>query len=739
MTWNNIPEELRSLRQWVVAGPDKIPLNPQTGYPASVADPATWGTFELAASRGMSVGFVLTESDPFTIIDLDNKPERPLTEEQWDLHRRILDAFVSYTERSTSGLGYHIIVKGKVPAGVHTKDCVEVYSSGRYMICTGAVVRSAPITEYQTYLDHLYGEMKPTPVATLDTKSEVLSDQEVVAMAERAVNSDKYIALCQGKWQLLGYPSQSEADYALLSMLAFYSPSDEQCRRLFRMSALGKRDKALRGNNYLNRCLGKIRHKQEFYDPIDIDRLKKATEEAILSKTPRQVPKTHPLLPDHKDVTFPPGLIGEIADYILATAVRPVPEVALAAAITIVSGVVGRTYNISGTGLNQYLILIAKTGSGKEGAQMGIDKLITAVRPQVPMIDQFVGPGAFASGQALIRVLDERPCFVSVLGEFGLTLQQLCDPRASSPQVMLRKVLLDLYMKSGHTSMLRSSAYADTDKNTKTIRSPSVTILGESTPQAFFDNLSNHHIAEGLIPRFTIMEYRGKRPPRNQHANVAPSSELVGRFSRLVVIALTTANNRQVCYVQKDPQAEACLDNFDRECDQLINAGNEIEAELWNRAHLKALKLAALVAVGCNFDEPKILIEHARWVVNFVKRDISNVATRFASGDVGEGDSKQIHDLKRVISEYMESPYIKLAPYLVEEKMFRDKIIPYGYLQRRTAGLSSYHTDRRGSSAALRNALGELIDSEVLVEVSPHQLFNQYGGRGRAFGLCRAV
>src|SRR5690606_21901645 len=143
----------------------------------------------------------------------------------------------------------------------------------------------------------------------------------------------------------------------------------------------------------------------------------------------------------------------------------------ISAAIALVAGIIGRSYNISGTGLNQYIILLAKTGAGKEGAATGIENLVSAVRPIVPMVDRFIGPSAFASGQALIKVLDEQPCFVSILGEFGLTLQQLCDPRANSAQVMLRKVLLDLYNKSGWNKVLRSSVYSDTSKNTKLIRS----------------------------------------------------------------------------------------------------------------------------------------------------------------------------------------------------------------------------------------------------------------------------
>ena len=83
---NNIPLELRQLPQWVCAAADKKPLDPKTGGAASVTDSTTWAAFDVACAYadqyGLRVGFVLAESDPYTIIDLDDKPERPATDEQ---------------------------------------------------------------------------------------------------------------------------------------------------------------------------------------------------------------------------------------------------------------------------------------------------------------------------------------------------------------------------------------------------------------------------------------------------------------------------------------------------------------------------------------------------------------------------------------------------------------------------------------------------------------------------------
>lgn len=773
--WHNIPSELRDLHQWVCSGPDKIPLNPRTGQAASVTDRGTWGSFEEACRSGYKhIGFVFTESDPYAVIDLDNKPDEhgPLPPEVVTLHEQILTRAETYTERSAGGLGYHIICKGRIPEGVNDKGArLEMYSASRYMIFTGNVVRQLPIVDMQDGLDALYGVHKTTARIELDeADNEVLDDRDLVDMAIRAVNGEKFNELCKGDWNALGYPSQSEADFALLSIFAFYTRDNEQVRRLFRMTGLGKRDKAIRNNDYLNRALSKIRAVQT--PDVDITAVKAFVESQMpaqipaasqspvistgsnrgvpnppppkekpefgVSSTPKTVEQTlpHPHLPG---LEVPPGLIGEMALYFYHASVRPVPEISLSAAIALTAGVCGRSYNISGTGLNQYIIILARTGAGKEGAASAIDNLVAAVRPQVPMVDQFVGPSAFASGQALIRILDERPCFVSVLGEFGITLQQISGSEANSAQLMLKKVLLDLYTKSGWNKVLRESAYSDKEKTTKVVQAPNVTVLAESTPETFFEGLDASHIAEGLIPRFSIVEYTGKRVDRNPNAGAPPDKVLVDKFADLVVRGLSTHANGTVQPVQVDPHAQALLDAFDKEADKKINdSGSDVESQLWNRAHLKALKMSALLAVGVSIDQPIVTQGLAEWSIRFVRRDVETVSTRYKAGDVGKGASKMDNDLRRLIQGYMTGNYEKIKAYGVEEKMFKDKVVPYVYLQRRCANLSAFKADRRGAVGALKETIQSMCDGGVLVELSPQQLRQDYDSRAKAYVIGKA-
>ena len=263
--WERIPHELRERHQWLLAAPDgygalKVPMSVNNAgeiYPASSKARATWLTFTVACwtaySRGLGIGYVLAEDDPFTCIDIDVKnqanaphtPEKWTTPEQIELFGRMLYGFNSYAERSQSMQGVHIWVRGKIGSGVK-RDGVEVYSQERFMVCTGSVLLNLPIADRQDMLTMMVSQMRETHGSELQELPAVEPDASIWCRASTARNGEKFQALCNGMWTALGYPSQSEADMALIGMLAFYTRSNEQVRRMFHATALGQRRKAHR-------------------------------------------------------------------------------------------------------------------------------------------------------------------------------------------------------------------------------------------------------------------------------------------------------------------------------------------------------------------------------------------------------------------------------------------------------------------------------------------------------------
>lgn len=154
---DRVPDALTSENQWLVwkavkmvkrNGTEKItkvPYDPKTGQKASTQRRSHWGSFDdacLAMMEGdyQGLGFVFTADDPFVGIDLDN-----CFNEDGSLRadaETAMNTVKSFTERSPSGNGLHIICKGRLPGSGHcdNKAGREMYQEGRFFTITADTI-----------------------------------------------------------------------------------------------------------------------------------------------------------------------------------------------------------------------------------------------------------------------------------------------------------------------------------------------------------------------------------------------------------------------------------------------------------------------------------------------------------------------------------------------------------------------------------------------------------------------
>lgn len=148
----NIPAELKALPQWCVwkretrdGKPAKVPYQ-ISGDKARSNDPSTWSTFNaaLAAYQDLEgydgICFMMpTEPRELVFIDIDHCIKDGVIE-PWALE--IVKQFDSYTERSQSGNGLHILIKATKPGERCRKagSSFEIYDSLRPAYLTGDVV-----------------------------------------------------------------------------------------------------------------------------------------------------------------------------------------------------------------------------------------------------------------------------------------------------------------------------------------------------------------------------------------------------------------------------------------------------------------------------------------------------------------------------------------------------------------------------------------------------------------------
>ena len=256
---NNIPQKLKDTARFccwryetVKGRRTKVPYNPITGHKARTNQPITFTTFDTAAIATGYDGIGIHVANGIAGIDLDHCMENGILL-PWA--QEIVDKFHStYIEVSPSGTGTRIfcLVPDNFTYDPSTyyikKGNIEVYIPGftnRFLTVTGNALNKAEVTETTKALSWLLNTymLRPTPPSSSASapSQSYLDDDSVIAKASAAQNGTKFKQLWNG--DIAGYPSHSEADVALCSILAFWCGGNrEQMDRLFRESGL-MRDK----------------------------------------------------------------------------------------------------------------------------------------------------------------------------------------------------------------------------------------------------------------------------------------------------------------------------------------------------------------------------------------------------------------------------------------------------------------------------------------------------------------
>lgn len=286
----NSPADLRERPQWVCwrfeirdGKKTKIPYT-ALGKAASSTDPATWVDYETARAAAAfgdgldydGIGYVFSPDDPYTGIDFDDCLDGDRLHPAVATHLLTLDSF---TEVSPSGTGVKTIVRASKNGFERCSTTktpwqgkFECYDHARFWTITSAHLRGTPTTieprqgELERVLLRVFGKPDPPgkiPPRELSGAGLGGDDEELLARARDARNGDKFSRLWAG--DTAGYGSASEADLALVSMLAFWvGPDPVRIDSLFRQSGL-MREKWNR-EDYATRTIERALERGEFFN-----------------------------------------------------------------------------------------------------------------------------------------------------------------------------------------------------------------------------------------------------------------------------------------------------------------------------------------------------------------------------------------------------------------------------------------------------------------------------------------
>lgn len=240
--------------------------------------------------------------------------------------------------------------------------------------------------------------------------------------------------------------------------------------------------------------------------------------------------KAKPEESTHVEMDWPPGLMGQMCKEAVEMAIYPNRTLAIMSCITLIAGIVGRRFNVNGTGLNIYSTLLMDTGMGKNAISKMVNSTILTNSGDNNTAPTFLGSSSFTGAKALWDDLEKGMAKICVMTEAGLMRGQ-----TSGDKKGLERALLDLYTASGKGYWVGGTQYSSKDNSMKRLNAPALSLIQESTPKSFIDSMvRNDSDVSGDLARMWILRINTDKPYMNRKSREFFSDEVMDRINELV-------------------------------------------------------------------------------------------------------------------------------------------------------------------------------------------------------------
>ena len=479
--------------------PTKPPVNPHNGRGASHSRPEDWSSYAQAAAavrryRLAGVGFVLSEDDGYTGVDLDKCRDAKTGQiEPWA--QEIVNLAETYSEVSPSGTGIRMIARGKIESTIKCDPAhIELYRSQRYLTITG---------------DHINGtpeDIRPAPktLAALIARVEAIKPKREEPPAAdpqprqsggaarpgsappstgdsffRAVN-DKALASIEswvtdlfprarrqpgtGGWRVssrdLGRRLQEDLSIASTGAVDF-GVADMGDAREGKRTAIdlvleyGGAPDAIEAALWLCERMGVDPEALGWQDDAETIAIGDKIVEAIIARNAQREVEDDDFEDDDflehdgainaetaddyaDDILARHGLVPEIAQWILSVSRRPQKRLAIASALAIVATAASRQFTTpTHSHIHLFVVMIAPSGGGKDAPMKAASELLSQSK-----LSEMLGPSGFSSDAGIYDKLYSQPVCLALLNEFGAASphqrrgKRQCTFRKSSPHIV---------------------------------------------------------------------------------------------------------------------------------------------------------------------------------------------------------------------------------------------------------------------------------------------------------------
>jgi Primase C terminal 2 (PriCT-2)/Bifunctional DNA primase/polymerase, N-terminal/Protein of unknown function (DUF3987) len=351
------------------------------------------------------------------------------------------------------------------------------------------------------------------------------------------------------------------------------------------------------------------------------------------------------------------GALQLLVDFILASAVRPQPILAIGASLCALGALMGRKYRTQ-TNLrtNLYVVGMAGSGGGKDHARGAIKEAFIAAGLQ-----RYLGGNRIASGSGLLTALYRQPSSLFQLDEFGQFLGNIVNKR-HAPKYLAEiwDLLTELYTSAGGTFF--GAEYADQQQRPRQdIAQPCCCMHATSVPESFWAALQEGSMVDGSLARFLVFQTDHDVPDRNKRPKPVGDvpAELIEALQEIVTGMPGHARGNIAALVEGPmivpdpytvpmaPEAEQLFEELDEQLTaQQRQAIGSNQGAILARVWENTAKVALIRAVSANPPDPVIRLEDAEWARLVVDRC---VATMLQEAERHIADNQVERNYKRVL------------------------------------------------------------------------------------------
>jgi len=319
------------------------------------------------------------------------------------------------------------------------------------------------------------------------------------------------------------------------------------------------------------------------------------------------------------------GLVGEIADWITATAIRPQPVLSLAAAITFMGMVKGHRIKnrVQGARTNILTLSLAPTGGGKEHPQISVDRLAEACGLGSHLM------GRPTSGTALLTGLNKTGGVALLqVDEMGRYISNITAKSAGGFQREIADYMVELF--SCANKIFRGRQYANDKLNPQIIiNQPHFCCMGSTVPERLKAACGSSEVIDGFLNRWLVFAAEG-RPEKQLGVKFAPPPEnLVESIKNWLSsnpITTDSYGNSDPKEVGFTPEAWDIFTAFDKETHKKLETEPYPINELYVRSAEHVIKLAMVIC-----DDDFIGVHDIQAAITIVRQSNEQIAI-FASG-----------------------------------------------------------------------------------------------------------